>query len=375
MIENVETYILRANIQEPFGFSQGWYTQRSAMVVKITTDDGLSGWGECYGPPEATSAIIDKLYAQNLIGKDPLDKGVLWEYLYNRFRDYGQKGFAIAALSGIDIALWDLTGKILHQPIFKIIGGAERKKVMAYATGLYFTKKENAIELLVNEALDYVSRGFKAIKMKIGLGIRKDIERVAAVREAIGEDVMLMVDANHAYNASGAISTANKIERYDIGWFEEPVPPEDIDGYINVRNRSPIPIAGGECEYTRYGFRDLISRRGVDIVQPDICSMGGISEVLRVISMCSAFGLQCNPHVWGSSIALAAAIQVLSSMPYVPPSIVPQEPMLEFDRTENPFREHLAEKPIEQKDGYVSVPSGYGLGVEINEDMIRRYRV
>ena len=373
-ITRVESIVLKTTIK-PFGFSQFWYDKRGASLVKVSTDEGLVGWGECFGPGECHKGIIENYYAPMLVGRDPTDVGVIWENLYNRCRDYGQKGVMISALSGIDIALWDIFGKWLGQPICKLIGGVRRDKVRAYATGMYFTETDDPAKAMAEEAARYVSMGFSAVKIKLGQGEATDVACVRAVRKAIGPDIRLMVDANHAFTSTRALRMANLIADQDIFWFEEPVPPEDLDGYVELKHRSPISLAGGECEFTRFGFRELLSRRAVDYVQPDTCTAGGISEALKIIALASAYNVQYMPHVWGSSIALATGLQLLAAMPDFPQSLDPTEPMLEFDRTDNPFRDTLAKERIEQKNSYVDVPMGPGLGIEIDESVIDRYRV
>ena len=213
------------------------------------------------------------------------------------------------------------------------------------------------------------------MKMKIGLGsIRKDIERVAAVRRAIGPDVKLMVDANHSLSVPTAIRMGRRLEELDVDWFEEPISPEDIDGYVEVTRALDIAVAGGENEFTRWGFKDAITRKAMDIVQPDVCAAGGISECRKIAAMAIAHGVECVPHAWGSAVGLAATIHFLASLPDQPPAFRPVPPMLEFEQEENPFRDHLARTPIVQMDGRVAVPDGPGLGIEVDRAIIEQYR-
>ena len=216
-----------------------------------------------------------------IVGKDPFDVEVIWEHLYNRVKDYGLSGNTICGISGIDIALWDIIGKACNKPIHKLIGGSFRNQVQAYATGIYFENMDRLVEDAVEEAKGYAEQGFKAVKMKIGLGsLKKDLERIEAVKEAVGEDVLLMVDANHCYNVPTAISLGRELEKLNIYWFEEPISPEDIDGYVEVTRTLDIPIAGGENEFTKFSFRELIVRRAMDIIQPDVCAAGGITDMI-----------------------------------------------------------------------------------------------
>jgi D-galactarolactone cycloisomerase len=372
-ITDVRAHVLEAALSQPFAYSRAWYDSRSAMLVEIETDDGLIGWGECYGPARITAAVV-KSVTPWLIGEDPLRTDFLWQTIYARLRDHGQKGVIIEGLSGIDIALWDIKGKHFGVPVHRLLGGPLRNEVQAYATGLYRRKSGDPLRYLAEEAAGYVAEGFKAVKLKVGFGVAEDAAVTRAVREAIGPDVALMVDANHAYDAVAAIRLGRMIEPHDIGWFEEPVPPEDLAGYRAVKAALSIPIAGGECEFTRFGFRDLFVSSAVDIVQPDTCAAGGLSECKKIADMAEAFGVRYNPHVWGTGIAIAASLQLLAVLPaQTPPSLAPIEPMLEFDRTEHPIRQAILKQPIEHVGGVVRIPDGPGLGIEIDREALARF--
>jgi D-galactarolactone cycloisomerase len=372
-ITDVRAYVLEAPLSQPFSYSRAWYSVRTSMIVEIGTDQGLVGWGESYGPARINAAIV-RVIAPILIGRDALRTEWIWQEVYARFRDHGQKGSIIQALSGIDIALWDLKGKFFSQPVHRLMGGPLRTEVDAYATGLYRREQGRPEEYLAEEAANYAAEGFKAVKLKVGFGIDDDVRASRAVRDAIGPDVGLMIDANHAYDAVAAIRLGRKVEDLDIGWFEEPVPPEDIAGHRDVRAALIIPVASGECEFTRFGFREMIASRAVDYIQPDTCSAGGLSECKKIADMASAYGIRYAPHVWGSGVAIAAALQLLAVLPsFTPPSLNPIEPMLEFDRTEHPVRKVLLATPIEHQNGVVAVPSGPGLGVEINRDALKQF--
>jgi D-galactarolactone cycloisomerase len=352
------------------------YKQRGSCIVEIETADGVVGWGECYGPSQVARAYIESQYGPRIIGRDAFDVEVIWEDLYNRIKDYGSKGMAISALSGIDIALWDIIGKVCGKPIHKLIGGAHRTEVQSYATGLYFIDMDRLIEEAVEEAQEYVAQGFTAIKMKIGLGSPKlDIERVRAVREAIGGDVRLMVDANHCFTVPAAIKLGRELEKLDVEWFEEPISPEDLDGYVEVTRALDMAVAGGENEFTRWGFRDIVTRKAMDIVQPDVCAAGGISECRKIATLAAAHGVECVPHAWGSAIGLAATLHFLAALPDQPPSFRPMPPLLEFEQCENPFRDLLTVDPIVQVRGVVQIPTAPGLGIEVKRDVLDRYRV
>lgn len=373
----VTCHLLQSKVEKPFTSARGWlYTTRSSCVVEIATDEGITGWGECYGPAAVNQALIETQYAPRVVGRDPFDVEVVWEDLHNRIKDYGASGFSIAAMSGIDIALWDIMGRATGKPVHKLIGGAQRSQVTAYATGLYFIDLDRLVEEAVEEALDYKEQGFQAIKMKIGLGdLKLDFRRVQAVREAIGPDVQLAVDANHCFSVHQAIRLGRMLEPLDLMWFEEPIGPEDRAGYAEVTRALDMAVAGGENEFSRWGFRDIIAAKAMDIVQPDICAAGGFSELRKIATLASAFGVECVPHAWGSAIGLAATIQFLAALPDQPPAFRPMPPMLEFEQTQNPLRDLLAREPIVQRRGIVQVPEGPGLGIEIDRDVLLRFKV
>jgi D-galactarolactone cycloisomerase len=214
IITAVRTHILEARLSQPFAYSRAWYDTRTAMVVEIETDTGLTGWGECYGPARMTAAVVQSV-APWLIGEDPRRTDYLWQMIYARLRDHGQKGVVIEGLSGIDIALWDIKGKHFDVPAHRLLGGPLRTDVQAYATGLYRRKSGDPFRYLAEEAAGYVADGFKAVKLKVGFGIEEDAAVTRAVREAIGPDIALMVDANHAYDAVAAIRLGKMIELSD----------------------------------------------------------------------------------------------------------------------------------------------------------------
>lgn len=371
-IRDVKTYVLEAPLAEPFAYSQAWYERRGACLVEIVGEDGTSGWGEAFGPARLTAPIVD-YYKPLLIGADALAIEAIWETLYNRLRDHGQKGLAIEALSAVDIALWDLKGRHLGLPVHRLLGGPLRTRVEAYATGFYRKRGGDPMRYLVEEAHQRVAEGFSAIKLKLGFGLDGDAVLCEAVRRAIGDGIRVMVDANHAYDATAAIRLGRRIEPLDIAWFEEPVVPEDLAGYREVKAALNIPIAGGEAEFTRWGFRELLAGRLVDVLQPDTCAAGGISECKKIADMASAFGVRVNPHVWGTGVALAASLQLIAALPHNPPGLHALEPLLEFDRSEHPIRMAVLAEPIEQKGGWVEIPQGPGLGIEIDRAALARF--
>ena len=198
---------------------------------------------------------------------------------------------------------------------------------------------------------------------------------MAAVRDAIGADVLLMVDANHCYNVPQAINIGRELEHLDVHWFEEPVSPEDIEGYVEVSRALDMAVAGGENEFGKFSFRHILERRAMDIIQPDVCAAGGITECKKIATLAQAHGTQCVPHAWGTAIGMAATLHFIASLPECPPCLVPIPPLLEYEQTFNPFRDQLAGKPFAHTTGWVDIPTGPGLGIEIDRDLLDRYRV
>jgi len=364
--------VLFDKLKESFYFSQWEYTERRICIVKITTDSGHVGWGEGYGPAGIIKAGIQHL-EQFIIGMDSLETETIWNTMYRRTLDYARRGILVSAISAIDVALWDLKGKIMQQPVYMLLGGKKRDCVIPYATGLYFTKCNNLDEKLCDEAKAYVGMGFKAMKMKVGLGIERDIELVGKIRETIGNDINLMVDSNHAYNLREAIQLANGIEKYNIGWFEEPISPEFYDQYYELRLKTSIPIAGGECEYLRYGFQTLLSSKSVDIIQPDICSTGGITEAKRIATLATVYGVDLVPHSWGTGIALSAAAHFITNLDIVSGRMNSQICYMEYDRSENGLRDELTHNSIVFENGIIMLGDKPGLGFELNEDALYKY--
>ncbi|SFR52569.1 D-galactarolactone cycloisomerase [Yoonia tamlensis] len=385
-ITSVTSHVLAYDLPEELGYSQQYYARRTAHLVEVQTDEGITGWGECFGPGPiaiANKGIVEGVIAPMIIGHDPMDRDVLWHKVYNLMRDHGQKGMPMQSLSGVDIALWDIAGKVTGQPIHKLIGGAHRNKVQAYGYGMMLKREsvEDHIARFTDEAAAIIGAGFTATKMKTGLGPKADVKLCEAVAKGVGENGRFMVDANHCYTTSDAFYVGRALEELGAYWFEEPVAPEDLDGYRELRAGLSVNISGGEAEFGRWGWRNILENRGLDIAQPEVCALGGISEYLRVLALCHAHFTPVINHVWGSAIAVATNLQLLAAMPPMPGGLHPWEPMLEFDTTHNLFRDELLANPLDiqgqvaRNGGFVSVPDGPGIGVEPDRDFIARYTV
>lgn len=373
-IAELRTHVLEAPLQHPFGWSVDRTTVRKSCIVEIVTDTGITGWGECFGPARPNAAVVNG-FRHLLIGADPLASDVIWQDLYNRFRDQGQKGLVISGLSGVDIALWDIRGKHFGAPVHRLMGGPMRTRVQAYATGTYRLDEGDPLDYVIDEVRQRVSEGFHGVKLKIGIDFEEDIALIKAARRAVGPEIRLMLDANHAYDATEAIALGRRVAGENIDWFEEPVVPEQLAAYREVRARQPIPVAGGETWHSRWGMREPVETRAVDILQPDLAGVGGFTEAKRVADLAALHGIRVVPHVWGTAVHIAAALQFMAAMVPSPVRVNPIEPILEFDRTHNPFRQAVIKTPIEHEHGVVRIPNGPGLGIEINRDTLAEFRM
>lgn len=373
-ITEVRTHLLEHRLEVPFESASMRFDRRQHVLVEILCDDGSVGWGECLGPARANATLVAS-YANWLIGENPLYTEMLWARLYNALRDQGQRGVTLTALSGIDMALWDIKGKALGQPVSVLLGGRWRETVRAYATGSF---KRDGVDRVEDNALEMAQRraeGFHACKIKIGFDPAEDLRVIRAVREAIGAEMRLMIDANHGYGVTEAIRLGRAAADYDIDWFEEPVVPEQLGAYRAVREGQPIPVAGGETWHSRWGMQAALQAGAVDILQPDMAGCGGLSEALKIAAIASLSGTRIVPHVWGTGVHIAAALQFMAAQTPDPLRSHPVEPILEFDRTHNPFRQAVLQSPIEAVDGLVAIPSGPGLGIDINREALAEFRM
>ena len=384
-ISSIKSHVLRYELDKELGYSQQYYKHRTAHLVEIETDEGITGWGECFGPGNialANKYIVEKVIQPLIIGEDPINKEYIWHKVYNLLRDSGQKGMPIQALSGIDIALWDILAKKAKLPLYQLLGGKTNNKIPVYGYGMMLQKKsvEELCELFKKEANQIKEKNFKAMKMKVGLGPKEDLKLVSAVREAIGNNFKLMVDANHAYNRNDALYVGKGLDEMEIYWFEEPVAPEDYDGYKELKEKLKTNIAGGEAEFTKYGWNQLIKNNCIDIAQPEVCGLGGITEYLKVSALAQSNFIPIVNHVWGSALSVAVNLHLLTSLPDMPGGLFPTKSMLEFDTTEkNIFITDLAEEKfsildqVKDKDGFASPLENIGIGINPKKDFIKEY--
>ena len=379
-ITSLKVHVIQSPLETPFAFSQGWVNKRSATIVEVETNDGITGWGEafCQGlePPQISAAVIENSLKDLIINENPLDIERIWFKMYNQTRDFGRKGSVISGISAIDIALWDIAGKYYKKPIYQLLGGAFRKKIKPYATGFYRLNGKDEAERLSDEALMHYENGFDHMKIKLGFGVSDDLKVMESIQKTLSNrNCTFMIDINHAYGVTEALELGYALEDFNLRWYEEPVVPENIQGYAYLRNKLKIPIAGGENEHTLYGFKDLFKLGCIDIAQPDIGSCGGITGAKHISILAQSFGIEVNPHVWGSAVAQSASIHFIASLPATNHSLFTRQPILEYDQSDHPFRQKLLKNPIKMNKGYVIVQESPGLGIEVNKEIINKYKI
>ncbi len=379
-ITDVRAMLLTAPIPKEHQYTSdlGTVVSQSTAIVVIETDEGITGYGEAKGTPIVMKNLVEHHLRPLVLGEDPTRVAYLWEKMFNGSRVglalyYGRSmavpeapGNLMCAISGVDVALWDIAGKARGVPIYKLLGGEVRSRIRAYASGGHGWLGE-----IGDQFLGYVEKGFTACKMRVGgkdhpRMVAGSAARIKEAREAVGPDVQIMLDAHGSTGVTEAIKLAREVEQYDIAWYEEPVIYHNFPGMAEVRRATSIPIATGEDLYGRHAFRDLGLARAADIWQPDTAMAGGITELVRIAGLASAMEVQLAPHCWGSAFLWAASLQLAGALPsyYI----------FEFGQAYSPLLYELVTTPVTvEKDGYVAIPSGPGLGVEIIPDAEKRF--
>jgi L-alanine-DL-glutamate epimerase-like enolase superfamily enzyme len=354
------------------------------VLVRVETECGLVGHGESksavgsVGVYHGLVATVEKELGPLLVGEDPRDTARLWEVMYSGSRAHyafdegrvfpvlSRRGVTVAAMSGIDSALWDIAGRSLDAPVWRLLGGKCRDRLEAYASGGWAD-----VDGIGEQLASYVERGdFRAVKMRVGIAdgtVAKSVARVKAAREALGPDIDIMVDAHGTFSVAGAKRFCREVEGRRLAWFEEPITADDKRGCAEVRASTDIPIAAGESEFTRFDFRDLADARAVDIFQPDMAICGGITEAMRIAALASAYQIRVAPHMWGGALMFSAGVQVSAACPSVF--------ILEYSLGANPMLHDLVEEEFAIENGEFVIPDRPGLGVTINEEFVRRYTV
>lgn len=383
-ITNVEAFWLRCPIpkEKQHRSDYGLLTDFDMTLVVVTTDTGLQGFGEAkaaVGSSGVCASIVtcvEKELKPLLVGKDARHISRIWEHVYNGTRDHyalsrgrkfpilGRRGLTISAMSGVDTALWDLKGKALGVPVVELLGGACRDTMEAYASGGWASADK------IGEQLNsYIEKGFKGVKMRVGImdeTVGESVKRVRAAREAIGDHIKLMTDAHGTFSVPEAKQFCRGVEDCNLYWFEEPISPDNRHGTAEVRASTAIPIAAGESEYTAFDVRDLIEVRALDVVQPDSAIIGGITESMRVAQLAHTYQLELAPHCWGSAFSFMAGVNVA----FASPAAV----VIEFSLGGNPMMYELVKEKITVDNGMLSAPTAPGLGLTPNWDFVHEFK-
>jgi len=360
-ISEVEVVLLKKTLVKPLVLSRGEIGERRFAFVLVHTDEGVSGVGEGVGDPALVQAALERRLKPILIGEDPRDIERLWRKMFAGAVYWDLKGGLLTAISAVDIALWDLKAKALGVPVYQLLGGSFRGRVKAYASDLFWDEPE----VMAEAAARYVADGFSIVKTHVGRDQEGDMARVRAIRRAIGDRAALMIDINGNFDRPTALSMGKRFEEVNPFWYEEPLPPYDLEGYRELKERLDLPIAAGENEFTKYGFLELFQRGAVDYAMPDIARVGGLTEAVKICALAEAFNIPCSPHSYSSGVLLAATLHLMAALPGTD--------LLEFDVTGTSIYEELFLEPLSVREGFVSVPHGVGLGVELKEEIRRQY--
>ncbi|GAB2455626.1 mandelate racemase/muconate lactonizing enzyme family protein [Nocardioides hungaricus] len=370
-IESVKARPVGLPLEENLRWGAMSVSTKGGILVEVTTSDGLVGIGEAGFSAEyfpIVGPLVNNQLGPMVTGRDPRDISALWHDMMRSTHMWGRRGVETYALSGIDMALWDLLGKITEQPVHRLLGTYKPSVRAYFAPSLKDTEKS------VTEALAAAEAGYTAIKLRVAGDLKEAVDLVASVRSAVGPDVDLMVDANMAYDRRGALALARELHQLQVAWLEEPILSRSLSTYVSAHawlaDRVDIPLAGGESLLTRYEYVDLMSELPFDIVQPDAASVGGISELKRVADMASAWNLQCVPHIGcssGTGIGLAAGLQVILSCE--------NAPLIEVDAYGGLGWEGFLENPLVVEDGRLWANDGAGIGVAIADGAIERFSV
>ncbi|MDQ1079752.1 mandelate racemase/muconate lactonizing enzyme family protein [Pseudoroseomonas cervicalis] len=383
-ISRVQATWCRVPIPEERRFTSdfGLVSTFDSVIVRIDTECGLTGWGEAkagVGSAAACAglaAIINLDYAPLLVGQDPRDISRLWDVMYNTPREgyaiadghglpqLGRRGLSISAIAGVDIALWDILGKSLNVPVWRLLGGRRAERMPAYASGGWADATKIGAQLQ-----GYCDKaGFRAVKMRVGVmdgSPAASAARVRAARQTLGPDIRLMADAHGTWTVAEARAFCRMVEDLDLFWFEEPCSADDKPGMAEVRRCSTVPISAGESEFTRHDFRELAELRAVDVMQPDLAIAGGITEGLRISAIASAYNLRLAPHLWSGAPAFAAGLHLAATQS--------AGFILEYSLGHNPMLHDLIEESFPVQDGHVDIPERPGLGITVRESFLRDY--
>ena len=350
------------------GNARTFIRRRDFLLLQLLTDKGVSGWGEVFASPHAAGALIQSRLAGLILGQSPLEYGRLWEMMLNTV-GYDRRGVAMMAISAIDMALHDIAARARNVSVAALLGGALRDRVFTYASGPFIADARQPYAHYSAEVETYLARGFRAVKPRAGVDPRADGDMVRSLRAFVGPQTGLMVDINQGYTARAAIASARRMEEADLLWIEEPVQPEDIEGYQTIAAAVPTAIAGGEALGSLAAFRDFLARRTFSILQPDMTVCGGYTGFTKVTALAAAYDLPVMPHVFGTVVHQRAALQMAALVPSRRGGGPAEYPYVEIDATDNPLLALGGTLEI-AADGTVAIPEAPGTGLELDPERL-----
>jgi len=360
----VTTLVCAYPEQHRFRYAGGRCTHRVTSLIEVVADDGTIGIGSAYSHPRLVEIAVTDQALPLLRGEEIDDIGRLWRIMYAGTRWFGRKGAVMSAIGAVEVALWDLLGKQRGLPVHRLLGAGRVRSVPAYASALLWA---DHLPDLTSEAARHRDAGFRRMKMRLARSPDYDIAALDAVVAGAGPDAEVIVDGSMRYSIDQARQLSGELARRKVFWFEEPLQPEDIEGFAALRPQSAVPLAAGENEFGVQGFAELLRSDAVDIVQPDVSRCGGIGEARAVAELAARAGKRFAPHSWSDAIAVMANAQVVASMP--------NGITVEVDRSHNPFVDELLVSPLTVRDGLLELPDSPGLGVEIRPEIVERYRL
>lgn len=364
-ITAIKTYLLEKQLSSSMCISRGGFRIRNHIIVEVYTDEGITGLGEGIGNAKYIKSLLDGQMSSMAIDEDPMNIEKIRHKLMDSQVYFERKGSALCAASAIEMACWDIKGKALGVPVYQLLGGLYQDKLECYASDLYW--EENPADM-GKYAENMVEKGFRTLKAHIGYESPKsDLARVAAIRDAVGDDVGLMIDLNAGYDTMDALSAFRLWQDMNLVWIEEPLSPNLVDAMADIRTKANVPIAAGENEFQVYGFKELFDKRAIDVAMPDIGRVGGIQETKNICALAQAYGVPVSPHNYSSGILLAATMHLMAS--------TPNTKLLEMDGSRNAVYDELLISPLEVDDGYIQVPDDPGLGVQLPSEIIEKYAI
>jgi D-galactarolactone cycloisomerase len=364
-ISKVEVILLQKQLTSTMNISRGGFNVRTHALVKVTTDQGITGLGEGVGDALMIKSIIEGKMGEQAVGLDPMTIESIRKKLIDSQVYFERKGSAICAASGIEMACWDIMGKSLKVPVYQLLGGLYRDQLETYVSDIYWEKKPRA---MVENLERILKKGFKTIKAHVGCEPPEAEEKkIEALRSSAGNEIGLMIDLNGGYTPREAMVASRLWDKFNLFWLEEPLNPNQVDALADFRSRSNFTIAAGENEFRLHGFKQLFDQRAVDVAMPDIGRVGGIQEARNICALAESYGIPVSPHNFSSGVLLAATIHLMAA--------TPNTWLLELDSSDNAVYEELLVAPLEISNGYVQVPDHPGLGVKLNDEIIRQYGI